>query len=531
MECMVEGEDIDPAELEQPGWLDIRRRMQNKASGGPAVLTDKGLLATTAGTRDKSERRRRKQKTSKPPIIPLPETDIKIVLRPRGGLALTSVPVAMLADLVMKAACLMPSDTDQVRIQPKANFIIISTPDEERAKKYTRVTALELNGKQYPVAAHVSAPANTVLGVIFNIPSTDTAEQIHHSLMHYNPDIGILEARRLNTSNIVQILFEGSKVPFWVRYRAATYRCKPFKRKTEACTTCWRIGHRQDVCPDNQPQPRCSLCGLTNPMDNHQCVPKCIVCEGAHQTGSPDCPRRFQPRRQSPTYAQVAANTLSSTVGTPQGLKQVPKTPSTGSSTKQAQKSKIDQASRSHNSTAKVSAQRLTLAGSLQSPLPPPSIPETFLNELRTIRRELTQLRMENEKLKEENQALKRAAILPAEQVNQPPLASHSQSSSTPPPPKRRATQASEPCGESMPISDDRFATVEQTCQRALAEQKAEYTHFHQTLLANQTTMQAMVEALKAEIAKLTAAMGAIMAPQAISQPLPDLPDDASQDL
>lgn len=181
--------------------------------------------------------------------------------------------MAKLADLIMKAACLTTNDTDQVRMQPKVNFIIVSTPEEERVKRYTRVTDLELNGQHYPVAAHVSAPANTALGVIFNIPSTDKAEQILHSLMHCNPVIGILEARRPNTLNIVKILFEGTEVPFWVRYRAATYRCKPFKLNTEACTKCWRTGRRQDVCPEKQPKPRCSLCGLTNAIYNNPCVP------------------------------------------------------------------------------------------------------------------------------------------------------------------------------------------------------------------------------------------------------------------
>lgn len=80
-----------------------------------------------------------------------------------------------------------------------------------------------------------------------------------------------------------------------------------------------------------------------------------------------------------------------------------------------------------------------------------------------------------------------------------------------------------------MSFSEDRLITVKRTCQRALAEQKAEYTHLHQTLLANQATMQAMVEALKAEIhvriTGLTATMGAVMASQVSSQPLPDDPE------
>ncbi|KAH9378899.1 hypothetical protein HPB48_018249 [Haemaphysalis longicornis] len=98
----------------------------------------------------------------------------------------------------------------------------------------------------------------------------------------------------------------GTRVPFWVRYRAATYRCKPFRRKTEACMACWQPGHRQDVCPSTQIAQRCPKCGLSSAPDDHECTPKCIVCDGPHLTGSADCPRRYQPRRQPLTYAQAA---------------------------------------------------------------------------------------------------------------------------------------------------------------------------------------------------------------------------------
>lgn len=65
---------------------------------------------------------------------------------------------------------------DQVRIQQTANYMLISTPSEERAKKYAAVSSLTIRGKCYEVAAHVSAPDNTVAGVIFNIPEEDTPE-------------------------------------------------------------------------------------------------------------------------------------------------------------------------------------------------------------------------------------------------------------------------------------------------------------------------------------------------------------------
>lgn len=529
MESIVEGVDIDPAELQQPGWANIRRKQQARAS--PGGITN-GSYAAATSTEDKPQRKRRKQGPSKPPITPLPDSDIKIVLRPRGGLALVSVSIATLADLITKFAGLNANDQDQVRIHPRANFIVVSTPDEDRAKKYTSISYLELNGQQYPVATHVSAPANTALGVIFDVPSTDTAEQIVHSLTHYNPDLGILDARRLNTSNIVQILFDGTRVPFWVRYRAATYRCKPFKRKTEACTKCWRPGHRQDVCPTTQAPPRCALCGLPNPTDNHPCVPKCIVCEGAHNTGSPECPRRFQPQRKPLTYAQATINAALSSAGSLLGKRHnsTPPFHNLGEPGKHSvQKTKQDQEQRPVNQTAKVSSPCFSSNCSLQTPTssPIPIVPDSFLRELQTIRRELSQLRQENEKLRQENKALKQAT----HQSSEPSPTLASQPSS--PPPKRRAIQTAVPSDEGPEPTEDRLVAVERACQSALAEQKAEYIHLHQTLLTNQATMQATIESIRAElhktIADLATALGVSVAPQAIPQPMFDLTHDPNQ--
>ncbi|KAG0424842.1 hypothetical protein HPB47_027962 [Ixodes persulcatus] len=84
-----------------------------------------------------------------------------------------------------------------------------------------------------------------------------------------------------------------------LRYGCTTYRCTPFRHKTEACTQCWQRGHRPDVCPNATT--RCPRCGIANPSEGHQCEPKCVLCGGAHLTGSAACPLRFKPHRpQSP---------------------------------------------------------------------------------------------------------------------------------------------------------------------------------------------------------------------------------------
>lgn len=293
MEYTVDGEDIDPNELATPGWLDVRRKQSSFMAANQAPASAAISQPSASGSSPKRGQRSPKRRT---PVTPLPATDVKIILRPRGGLALATLSSAVLADTIQRQAALPMIPDDQVRIHTVSNFIVVTTPSEERARSYEKLETLLLNGKQYPVSTHIAVPANTITGLIFNIPPDDTPAQIMESVCNYNPDLQILDAKRLNTSNIAQILFQGTRVPFWIRYRSATYRCRPFRRKTEACTTCWRTGHRQDVCPNTQTTPqRCPKCGLPNAPEDHPCSPKCIVCEGPHVTGTAECPRRYQP--------------------------------------------------------------------------------------------------------------------------------------------------------------------------------------------------------------------------------------------
>lgn len=503
MEYAVQGEEISPAELQEPGWAAVRRRQ--------------AALHSTTGSAEPADSSHRKKSQRpfhrQPPALPLPSTDIKIVLRPRGGLDLKSVSQVTLADTVMHQAGIAPNPMDQIRIHHVSNYVLVSTPSEERAHKYAAINFLALRGQRYEVAAHVSAPANTVTGVIFNIPEEDTPEQIFDSVQSYNPDLKILSAKRLNTSNIVQILFDGQKVPFWVRYRSAVYRCKPFRRKTEACSLCWQAGHRPDVCPSAQSTTRCSTCGTVNPPDPHQCVPRCIVCEGPHLTGSADCPRRFQPRKRNPTYAQMAAKdqghgpTSSRKPSTPpnsrqEGLANTPRSQprevrdsmySPPGSSKVRKKPPTEQAN-SDKELKKVSYSSALSQSSSQSAFPPLAPSPDILKELAAIRAEITILRQENAALRRENVSLRLK------------LDAHAAESSTsnPPPPKRKATTEDSHSAPAMPRQeqqiDARFEAIENSCRTALLEQKNEYTNIYQTLQTSFSTLQANIEEMRSYI-------------------------------
>ncbi|KAH9359715.1 hypothetical protein HPB48_019975 [Haemaphysalis longicornis] len=126
-------------------------------------------------------------------------------------------------------------------------FIIISTPPEDRGRSYGKIVTLTVQGKQCATSTHVAPPAITTTGVMYNARVTNAAEQVLKSIRHYNPDLQILNARRLNSFINMKLHFHGPGVPFWFCYRAATYRFKPFRRKVEACTAWWPPGHRQGV--------------------------------------------------------------------------------------------------------------------------------------------------------------------------------------------------------------------------------------------------------------------------------------------
>lgn len=486
MESIVLGEDISPEELQRPEWATIRRRQAalQAAHGAPDNTTS--TAHTASMQRKKSQRPPHRQ-----PPEPLPPGDIKIVLRPRGGLALASLPLALLADHIQHQAGVPSNGEDQVRVQAKSNFVVVSTPDEARATRYANISALIVNGKEYNVAAHVSAPANTSTGIIFNVPESDTAEQISHSIFNFNPELKILDVRRLNTSSMVQILFDGPHVPFWVRYRAATYRCKPFRRKTEACTRCWSTGHRQDVCPGPQVATRCTRCGAIDVPEQHPCTPKCIVCGGNHVTGSSECQQRFRPRK---TYAKAA-----STVPDKDQFPPLPQREEKPKPPKQDGGKKQQQASLTTSSSTPGTKQRNQQVGSLRLPPPaqaqnnqpnvtPPDSMTDIIRELRTIRLEITSLKAENAALKQENMSLKAHM-----QTNPTPSQTTSQN-----PQKRKApcTPIPDEQGSTSTIPEQRVEKIEQI----LVEQKTEYMQLHQILLGNLATMQSTIDAIRAEM-------------------------------
>lgn len=466
MEISVEGSAIDPAELLKPDWQQIRHKIKN-LSRQPAARNE-----PVKGRRPPQQRRR-----PRPPESPLPDDDVKIILRPQGGLDLHTIPAATLADYVlMQAGGELPNE-DQVRIHHKSNFIIVSTPSEERAHKYLSMTQLQLPNGTYTLCNHIPPPSDTAVGIIFTVPENDTPQEIMRSLTAYNHDLHILDAKRLRNSTLVQVLFQGPHVPFWVRYRAATLRCHPFKRKSEACFNCWQPGHRKDVCPNQPPTQRCAACGLAQAPEQHLCKPNCILCGEAHPTGAAGCRRRFQPRRRQPhtksETPKVPTNSQQS--GTNQGnppqtegnrSHKHTKPPEKTTEEKQlpplGQQRTYTQVLQGTTGTATTAAPEKASTQGLFAPkfTPPPlhtpsptsqdSKLDLILKEMQNMRADIALLRSENAQLRAENSNLKA-------QIAKLTTSTAAETEPTPPPLKRKNTRKP----ATNPKSDDNMGNVD----------------------------------------------------------------------
>ncbi|KAG0433795.1 hypothetical protein HPB47_019605 [Ixodes persulcatus] len=318
MDVVVEEEVIAPEDL-NADWIPVhtaRKKARQPKIPSPKPSNPTERLASRSSPRPGFKPR--------PPQLPrLPDDDYKIVIRPRGGLNLSSMSTGKLQDLIFNAAQTNydAARADQIRINATQNSILISTPSEERARTYFNLHTLRIGEENYPLATYVADPANTSRGIIFDVPEYDTPENISRYLIDYNHDPAILHARRMGKTNSVQIVFDSPEVPHWVSYHGAPYRCVLFKHKTEACNICFKIGHRADVCPSPRTN-KCPRCGMDNPPTDHDCEVKCAVCRGPHPTGSPRCKKRFQQHpaiRRRQAQHPVYDSSQSSTPPNPRG--------------------------------------------------------------------------------------------------------------------------------------------------------------------------------------------------------------------
>ncbi|KAH7948485.1 hypothetical protein HPB52_022995 [Rhipicephalus sanguineus] len=168
----------------------------------------------------------------------------------------------------------------------------------DRADRYLKTATLAIMDKSYEVSTHVADPKNSCKGII-KLPASLLEGNVLANLRESNPAINILTTRRMGTTDFIRVTFEDLRVPFYIDYLRTGLRCRPYRQKVEACTKCRQLGRRKDVCP-NATTALCPKCGTPDPPEDHSCTPTCIICNGAHETGSSECRLRYKPPRTPP---------------------------------------------------------------------------------------------------------------------------------------------------------------------------------------------------------------------------------------
>ncbi|KAH7969074.1 hypothetical protein HPB52_014518 [Rhipicephalus sanguineus] len=208
----------------------------------------------------------------------LPRGDYKIVIRPTGGIKISEHGVVNLTAAVQDAAGIPLEEREEDIICPNnyQSILIASTPDQEHANKYQAIARIKVQDKFYETNAYETAPDMTAKGVIRGIPLEEGPRDITAAVVTTKNPTAIAAKRLSNTTTVI-VLFEGHKVPTFVRYRAALLRCSLYRKQVDFCRQCNRLGHRGDVCP-NPDNKLCAGCGTPNPDEGHRCEPKCQLC-------------------------------------------------------------------------------------------------------------------------------------------------------------------------------------------------------------------------------------------------------------
>lgn len=314
MEYYVEGETITPEDFEAGEWAPVLKAQDRFKKTQHGDNAKSKPCETQAGSDGRKTHGAQQVKRGKAPVwkkrgpfLKLPATDFKIVYRPQNWDL--SVVTARELGCALRAAARLTSaiaaEEDIVRVNGTNNTLTVSTPCINRSGAYATVKTLKLGDRDLPVSAFVAPLENSVRGVIYNAYDGCPVEEVRAGFLKKNEGIDILDARPLGKSKAIQITFGGKRIPRQITYWNCLYAVIPYRNLVETCYNCRRVGHRADVC--YRPKSNlCHRCGKDHPAppegEPPTCTPVCIVCHGAHHTGSRNC--KFRLARKPPTGRQ-----------------------------------------------------------------------------------------------------------------------------------------------------------------------------------------------------------------------------------
>lgn len=405
------GHDADGEELPAADALDTDGsswRQVYARSRKPASSLKKTSVVDTSTEEPQKVLASIRRNAPRPP--PLPADDYKIVLRIRGGFNCADTPLPKLIHAILQAAALTRSLQDQYRINAVSNTILVSTPDSERTDAYFQIKTIKMDNRSYEVASHITDPSNTCKGVIRNVPVDHTAETIMSSLLDYDRLGLILTGRRMGATTSVLVTFRGTRVPYYINYQGGVIRCVPYRYRTEACNLCRTVGHRPDVCP-SAPQSLCQVCGVPNPPHDHDCQPKCVVCQKDHPTGSPQCPQRYKPKpKPAPLlFEKDAASPLGPSTLSQNNQRGRSPSPTKRQERRSRSRSRSRRRNRSRSKSVYPDNGRRTGPGNQVSWAQVASPESSIQRQLKQMQDEMANLRAENAKLRLELQSFKQS--------------------------------------------------------------------------------------------------------------------------
>ncbi|KAH7943439.1 hypothetical protein HPB52_008381 [Rhipicephalus sanguineus] len=147
----------------------------DKRGGGPS---DNRANSKTKGPNELRKTQSAVQRVAAASWLPrLPKDQIKVIMRPRGGLDVARVKLMLLPRAINMAAALTEQQAEDVTMcgNKLQNILIISTSHHSNTAAYAKVQKIHMSVGAHEVAASVAAPNNTSKGVKNVDPSLDEA--------------------------------------------------------------------------------------------------------------------------------------------------------------------------------------------------------------------------------------------------------------------------------------------------------------------------------------------------------------------
>ncbi|KAL1475696.1 hypothetical protein MTO96_037095 [Rhipicephalus appendiculatus] len=252
MQVSVDGEDITPHDLQDSGWSVATSKRKLRATPTPRTETQASVsMPGDAGSSHRSRAAVNRRLIAASRLPHLPRDHHRVIVRPRNGLDMRAVSQIKFAKSLAMAAALSEEDVAEDVVCPNMmqNIAVISTPVERNARAYSQINTITLGMASFEVSAYRAAPDNTCKGVIRGIDSDIGPAQLYSLIAHpRNPTA--LQVKRIKNSTTVIILFDGLKVPNYAICGNSLVRCTLYRRQTDVCYACGKLGHRADVCPN-----------------------------------------------------------------------------------------------------------------------------------------------------------------------------------------------------------------------------------------------------------------------------------------